>query len=182
MLSYFVALLIAGPFATKAVLVSPACTFDRDQTISPVEWIRRLVGNAHVIVRARATQQLGPLDRRRREDHVPWGLERDVEFKVLEVIAGTNVRPTLRIPGTLSTVMEDLFSPDTVPYLYGTASGGSCFNWFYKKNGEYLLILSRLDGQLTPYFSPMAPTNEQVRGAHDPWVRWVRDERRRSRR
>jgi hypothetical protein len=36
------------------------------------------------------------------------------------------------------------------------------------------MILKRDKGELTPYWAPMAANNEQIRGADDPWVVWVR--------
>ncbi len=45
----------------------------------------------------------------------------------------------------------------------------------FSYGGDCLLLLrSAGDGWYTPYWSLLLPTNEQVRGADDPWVVWVR--------
>ena len=54
--------------------------------------------------------------------------------------------------------------------------GGGCDARNYQRNGEYLLLLKRVDGQLTPYWAAHGATNEQVTGADDPWVAWVRQQ------
>lgn len=43
---------------------------------------------------------------------------------------------------------------------------------------EYLFLLNRVDRMdgLIPYWIALGPTNEQIRGADDPWVRWVREQ------
>jgi hypothetical protein len=47
----------------------------------------------------------------------------------------------------------------------------------YRRGAEYLLLLTREQaGELTPYWSPLAPTNEQVSGPDDPWIQWVKIE------
>jgi hypothetical protein len=42
------------------------------------------------------------------------------------------------------------------------------------RGATYLMFLRRLDGELTPYWSPLAPTNEQVMPLGEEWVEWVR--------
>jgi hypothetical protein len=75
--------------------------------------------------------------------------------------------------------MDD-FNPAPVPYPAVRPAGqrGSCFAEEYRRGGEFLLLLKRTAGHLTPYWAALAPTNEQIRGADDRWVRWVREARR----
>ena len=55
---------------------------------------------------------------------------------------------------------------------------GPCFAYEYRLGAEYLFLLNRVDGSdvLTPYWIALGPTNEQIRGPEDPWVRWVREQ------
>ena len=81
----------------------------------------------------------------------------------------------LLFPGTL--VDRDDFNPDSVPYTIVRPAGqrGDCDAKEYRLGAEYLFILrpSRRGG-LTPHWRPLAPFNEQLRGADDPWIEWVR--------
>jgi hypothetical protein len=52
---------------------------------------------------------------------------------------------------------------------------GSCFADEYRIGAEYLLLLREIRGQLTPYWWPLGPVNEQLRADDDPWLRWVRE-------
>ena len=67
----------------------------------------------------------------------------------------------------------------SVPYGHVRPSGGAgCFAYQYRLGAEYLFLLNRverIDG-LTPYWIALGPTNEQINGADDPWVRWVREQ------
>jgi hypothetical protein len=69
------------------------------------------------------------------------------------------------------------------PYGFVRPGGrhGNCFALGYRSGGEYLLLLRRTEhpssaqpNDLTPYWSPLAPTNEQLfGGTSDPWFAWV---------
>jgi hypothetical protein len=66
-----------------------------------------------------------------------------------------------------------------IPYQMVRPAGqrGNCFATEYRPGAEYLLLLSRSDrAGLTPYWAPLAPLNEQIRGPDDPWVAWVREQ------
>ena len=52
--------------------------------------------------------------------------------------------------------------------------GGECFARSYQRDGEDLFFLKKVDGKLTPYWAALSATNEQITGAHDEWVTWVR--------
>ncbi|MFL5607097.1 MAG: phosphatase PAP2 family protein, partial [Gemmatimonadaceae bacterium] len=64
-----------------------------------------------------------------------------------------------------------------VPYTMVRMAGqrGDCYARQYRRGAEYLLLLRHVDAKtLTPYWIPLAPLNEQVRGSDDAWVTWVR--------
>lgn len=105
-----------------------------------------------------------------------------VAFRVTEVLAGgDSLPPELVFSGYSSD--EDDFNSATVPYATVRPSGqrGSCFALAYRLEATYLFLLRRDSDLLTPYWAPLAPVNEQVRGPDDPWVTWVRAERSRVR-
>lgn len=119
-----------------------------------------------------------------------WGRLGAVRLLVLEAVPGDSVATgpvatdsaavgaTLRVRGEL--VERDDFNRGPVPYESARtdAMRGACFAYAYRLGAEYLLLLRRgADGALTPYWAPLLPVNEQVRGADDPWVTWVRTAR-----
>jgi hypothetical protein len=81
---------------------------------------------------------------------------------------------TLQIGG-FETGHDD-FNSDTVPYIRVRSQGllGGCVASTYVLDRQYLLLLRREHGELTPYWAALEPVNEQVRGFDDPWVQWVR--------
>ena len=91
-----------------------------------------------------------------------------LRFKVLSVLKGSP-KSFLRLPG--SFVIEGDPNDHPAPYNFVRPGGrhGNCFATTYKQGQDYLLFLK--DG--TPYWSPLAPTNEQLSGASDPWLLWV---------
>jgi hypothetical protein len=48
---------------------------------------------------------------------------------------------------------------------------GNCYALTYRSGAQYLLLIKAG----TPYWAPLAPTNEQVQGEDDAWVSWVRN-------
>ncbi len=141
---------------------------------------QRTVQRADAIVRATAVQELRRPDAdsvRRIEPPTT------VRFRVLEVIWGADVPAEFEVAGTLDG--GDEFNRDTVPYLEPRSSAlvGMCFSYRYRAAGEYALLLRREhDGRYTPYWEPLQPVNEQVRGPDDPWIVWLRSEMRRLQR
>jgi len=136
----------------------------------PLAKIRRFVNSAEVIVRVRAVDSVTV--------EVPpeggWYGKAQVTFTILQTLKGPRIASDLTLPGAI--VDHDDFNRLSVPYRMVRPSGqrGSCFTGEYKLGGEYLLILRTQNGSLTPYWAPLAPLNEQIRGADDPWVQWVR--------
>jgi hypothetical protein len=134
-------------------------------------YARSWVSDADVIVRARVW--------RLTEAPAVTSAVRTVEtllrLGVVEVLKG-EVQFTVNVTGTLTerSDMNDL----PVPYAMVRPGGrqGACAARNYERDAEYLLLLKNVDGQLTPYWAALGATNEQVTGADDPWVRWVRQQ------
>ncbi len=101
--------------------------------------------------------------------------DRTVRFTIVERLRGNGEDDTIRISGRLSD--RDDFNTLSVPYtlVRGSGQGGDCHAREYRPGAEYLLILQRSGDELTPYWKALAPLNEQIRGAADPWVVWVRE-------
>jgi hypothetical protein len=136
-----------------------------------------MVAYAQVIVRARAdslTAHDGPRG---------LGPQSLVHLTVIEVIdsGGLAVPAQLSVVGRVADKSD--FNGESVPYHWTRSDGltGACFAYAYQLGGEYLLLLrGATPGSLTPYWAPLQPTNEQVHGAADPWVEWVRANHHRS--
>ena len=101
--------------------------------------------------------------------------ETSIRLGVVEVLKG-EPQYTVSVTGTLSERpdMNDL----PVPYAMVRPGGrqGACAAQNYQREGEYLLLLKKVDGKLTPYWSALGATNEQITGADDSWVAWVRQQ------
>ena len=116
------------------------------------------------------------------EDYAPAprnqeGFEPDsnIRFKVLEVVRGKVTGDHLVLPGIL--VDTDDYNDLTSPYNRVRPDGrrGSCFASSYRSGGQFLLMLKkRNDGAFTVNWYPLAPVNEQLHSADDPWLLWVR--------
>jgi hypothetical protein len=169
-------LLAASPQATP----EPAfCSVSREAPgaaeaggMTDVERIQALVRRAEVVVRARAVEYR-ELPERRGSPPIY------VRFEVLEHLHGSGAPADLWVWGGFAA--HDDFNDHPAPYLYSRpdSRSGACYAYSYREGGEYLLLL-RPDfvGALSPYWAASAPTNEQVRGASDPWVVWVREQLR----
>jgi len=134
----------------------------------------RLIADAEVIVRVRAVEA----DRTASSGNAvrPVG----VRFERLEILKATDSIP--RFVTVNPAVLTDLdeFNPQPVPYAIVRPSGrrGTCYATTYRRGAEYLLFMSRqLDWTLTPYWAPLMPTNEELRGPADAWLLWVRARR-----
>jgi hypothetical protein len=132
---------------------------------------RTWVSDADVIVRVRvvsATDVSG-------SSSIRSNGERSIRFQILEQLKG-DVLFDIAVPGTLTDRSDTNDRP--VPYGMVRPDGrrGECFARTYQLGGEYLLLLRTVGGTLTPYWAPLGATNEQIRGEHDPWVDWVREQ------
>jgi hypothetical protein len=111
----------------------------------------------------------------------------DVRFAVEEIVKGIYEKPTIILPGYLSE--RDDWHDQTPPYTFVRPGGrsGSCFANTYRKGGQFLLVLKKLnsvslglagrpaDGYTVNWYA-LGPVNEQLRSANDPWVQWVREQ------
>jgi hypothetical protein len=139
--------------------------------MEPVPAPATLVQRSNVVVLGRAT---------------PHRLADEVEFEVVSTLKGTGLTPVIVLEGSLTD--HDDFNESPVPYTFVRRDGrhGNCFAKTYRAGALYLLLLNKtkelvpfpgrsLSAPYTPYWEALAPTNEQVQGAADRWVRWVRD-------
>ena len=92
-----------------------------------------------------------------------------VTFTILETIKGP-LKKSIQFPGVVTELNDKNDMP--VPYNFVRPAGrsGHCFATSYKIGQEYLLFIK--GG--TPYWSRLAPTNEEVAGKTDAWVVWAR--------
>jgi hypothetical protein len=127
---------------------------------------------ADVIVRAAAVKYVIKPDPNTRTTGEP---ESTIEFKVEEVLKGENLPETVVLHGYLSD--RDDFNDVGVPYKFVRPNGraGSCFANTYKEGAQFLLFLKKKGDMFTSNISALGPTNEQLRGSDDPWLRWVKE-------
>ena len=150
--SHLIAILFIGYLLISAVEAVNGCDAS---IITPQEMVR----SADIIVHAKAVKFVD---------------KEGVNFKITEVLKGINVATTITIKGSLEK--RDDFNKGDIPYRHVRSSGhGPCFAYEYKEDGEFLLFLKREKGEHTPYWSPLAPTNEQLR-PDDSWLKWVKEQ------
>jgi hypothetical protein len=145
--------------------------------VGPLPSAHELVTRAEVIVRARVE---GLADAPGREG-IMAGSATQVRFAVLDVLKGNLGARTIEFNGTLTD--RDDRNDRGVPYdfIRPGGRGGNCFALTYRPGAEYLLLLRRSEhpsyaqpNALTPYWTPLGPTNEQLfGGSGDPWFTWV---------
>jgi hypothetical protein len=127
--------------------------------------------SADLIVRATAVRYLVSPDPNTSTTGVP---ESTVEFRVEETLWGVDTPEKIILNGYLTD--RDDFNNAPLPYRFVRPGGrsGSCFANSYKKDSQFLLFLKRSFGGYTTNISALGPTNEQLRSADDPWVKWVK--------
>jgi hypothetical protein len=93
-----------------------------------------------------------------------------VRFTIAETLKGAE-RSEIRIPGFFTDADDPNDHP--VPYEFVRPEGrhGNCYAEAYREGRTYLLFVK--GG--TPYWSHLAPVNEQVGSGSDAWVQWVRE-------
>jgi hypothetical protein len=135
------------------------------------ERIAHFVDSADVIVRVRAVAR-DSLQLTSSHGTAWWPA---VRFETLESIRDSIPNGRLVLYGEL--VDRDDFNTLPIPYRMVRRAGqrGDCFATEYRAGAEYLLLLKRVRTTFTAQWKGLAPVNEQVRGADDPWVRWVSD-------
>jgi hypothetical protein len=163
-------MLLSPPLQEAGCSVS-ALRNNPDGYVWPVGDVERFVREADLVVRARADR----LDDGFEDRHLlVGGPPSSVHFTVLETVHGHAQSDHLQLAGVFAE--KDDFNPSPVPYriVRRAGQGGNCHALEYREGAEYLLILREVRGALSPYWAPLAPLNEQIRGADDPWVAWVR--------
>jgi hypothetical protein len=170
-------LIIASTFLAGVALMLPsnamACRAPRP---SP----QAVVAGAELIVRATASRYVKAPEGNSRALNEPGDAK--IEFNVEETLKGEDVPSTIVLNGYLTE--RDDFNDSPVPYDFVRPGGrgGSCSAYEYKQGAEFLLFLKRIDGRLTIRWYALAPTNEQLRSADDPWIVWVRKQLKSSER
>jgi len=154
--SHYVAAFVAGSLAiasSAAIGCSIAGSIDSPQ---------QLVSGAERIYRARAESYLGAVPTKRGETG-------QIRFVVLESLKGV-LAESIELEGILTESDDPNDRP--VPYDFVRPKGrrGNCYALEYARGKEFLLFIR----SGTPYWSSLAPTNEQVTGPNDPWVSWVK--------
>jgi hypothetical protein len=138
--------------------------------VGPLPRPEALVAAASVVALTRAT---------------PNASDGTVEFQVIETLKGSIDVPLIRLDGSLTD--HDDFNDAEPPYEFVRRDGrrGDCHASTYRAGAVYLLLLKAANeveayyrpsngGALTAYWTPLAPTNEQVHERDDRWVEWVR--------
>lgn len=146
--------------------------------------IRGMVEQADAIVRATAVDSAQAEVSELPEGHpLLSNYVHRIDFRTTEVLRGPWPDSVFTLPGWVFD--EDDFNPGPVPYGMVRSFGlRGCYAAQYRIGGEYLLLLRPVapDSPLRDHFSmtvwwmALGPTNEQIRGADDPWVQWVRDQ------
>jgi hypothetical protein len=156
--SQLAAILALAMGSTTALACSP------DRINSP----QQLVEQSDAIYRLRPLAFAEPLkvDPQR---FYPWPTTQ-IRFRVVGVAKG---------PARTSVVLPGSFAEDRDPNDHGPpyrfvrkgGRGGNCYATSYLKGQEYLVFLKAGSA----YWSPLAPTTEEISGPRDPWLVWVID-------
>ena len=149
----------------STILATPALACSVREMTSPEDLARQADGIYHV----RAARYFaGP----KPASSLPPGPRPNVPSRIgFDVVATLKGPKRTRFQFPALSSADDDFNPDPVPYAMVRPDGrhGTCFAVGYRVGGEYLLLLRKG----TPYWSPLAPTNEQVTGPGDKWIGWV---------
>jgi len=144
-------------------------------TVSGIISNVELVKAADAVVRAKVVEYVRPPN-----DPSIWTTgvpDSRVRFKVIETVRGQTIQD-LVLPGYI--VSADDYNDKPAPYTFVRPGGrhGSCFANSYRRDAEYLLFLkkSKQERDLTVNWAALAPVNEQLRSAEDPWLIWVREQ------
>ena len=145
--------------------------------VGPLPTASPLVARAEVIAIVRAQG----LSERPGEEGSMAAARTQVRFRVLQTLKGTLPPGELVFNGELTGEDDPNDRPVPYDFVRPGGRGGSCFAMSYRPDAEYLLLLRRSEhrsfaqpNELTPYWSALAPTNEQLFGrGDDPWLAWV---------
>ena len=180
-------------FVAAAVFVMAAAPAWPCTVVGPLPSPQQLVDRAEVIVRVRAERLAeGPGRPASVEECITNGPEpicenllaaspTRVRFTVLELLKGRLASIPIEFNGTLWDRDDRNDQPVPYDFIRPGGRGGNCFALTYRLGAEYLLLLARnkplseaQPAELTPYWAPLAPTNEQLFGGeNDAWLTWV---------
>jgi hypothetical protein len=141
----------------------------------PISSPEELVADAALIVVATAVEGY-PLTNTRIVDP-------KVRFRVESVLKGTYAASDLSLNGYMEGY--DDWNDKPAPYTFVRPDGrwGSCFAYTYRSGGKFVLMLTRVTNptrqgstEYTVNWSALAPVNEQIKPADDPWLQWVREQ------
>jgi hypothetical protein len=93
-----------------------------------------------------------------------------IKMTVLQVIKGKFGAKTVVVQGQTARYEGPNDHPPPYDFVRPGGRSGDCFAADYKAGGQFLLLLRKGD----VHWSPLAATNEEVSGAADPWVVWVK--------
>jgi hypothetical protein len=138
----------------------------------------KMCNEADDIVRATAVEYALPPAGNIRTTGVP---DSKVQFRVDQVLKGDTALQEVTLNGYLSE--KDDFNDQQVPYTFVRLNGrrGSCFANTYKRGGQFLLFLKQsknvkwpgITTRFTVDFAALAPVNEQLHSAGDPWLYYI---------
>jgi hypothetical protein len=149
----------------------------------PLPAAERLVRDAEVIVRVRVEG----FSLTSRGSGVTPESRSQVKFSILDLLKGRLPSATIQFYGSLTDRDDRNDRPVPYDFIRPGGRGGNCYAVGYRPGAEYLLLL-RSGGdplyarpnELTPYWTPLRPTNEQLfGGASDSWFLWVSENLRR---
>ena len=158
-------------FLTASVFIAPATVL---ACRAPRPSATAMVSRAEMIVRAAAVDYVKAPTGDLRALNEPG--DATIEFKVKEILKGESIPSTITLNGYLSA--RDDFNDRAVPYDFVRPGGrgGSCSAYEYAHGAEFLLFLKKIDGNFTIRWYALAPTNEQLHSAEDPWIGWVKEQ------
>jgi hypothetical protein len=157
------------PITVRCSVVTPP---NESPARGTIDWIRAMVRRSEAVARVTVVRPDSVLYE---QAGAPPRFYSVVIVHVDELVYGASLPDSLKIGGDIYD--HDDFNDQPVPYTFVRPDGrrGSCYASQYRLGAQYLLLLAKdPGGQWGIMSEPLAPVNEQIRGADDPWVKWVR--------
>jgi hypothetical protein len=131
--------------------------------VTHVASAKEIVALAEEIVRVRAVSYSPPAS-------PEPGRSGAITMEIVQVLKGSLPMKPFAVDGRVDHY--DGANDRTAPYDLVRPGGrhGNCHADDYKLGAEYLLFLRGP----TPYWAPLAATNEEISGDNDPWLVWVK--------
>jgi hypothetical protein len=133
--------------------------------------VEGMLRGADVIVRATADEYVVRAGGERFRQGFQLGTSR---FTAQETLKGSVPSGVVILPGVLTE--RDDFNDRDPPYRVIRPEGrrGDCVATAYRRGADFLLFLQARDGDYLFYSEALGPVNEQLRGADDAWLQWVK--------